>query len=90
MKLIALPLVLAILAPLSCGDNLTYPPDRDPYLPLALKPLECVPNLDGIIDHTELSAAIGVQIAYLVSPDGEQRPVDLVGQVVVEYHLFQR
>jgi hypothetical protein len=38
-----------------------------------------VPNLDGRIDATEVAAAIGVPIRYLVSPAGVTREVDVVG-----------
>ena len=36
-------------------------------------PLSCVPNLDGQIDATELKAALGVPVNYLVSPPGMTR-----------------
>lgn len=65
----------------ACGSNQTWPPDREPYQPANLQPLECVPNLDGAIGADELAAAVGVGVSYLVSPAGEQRPVELVGAV---------
>jgi len=41
--------------------------------------LTCVPNLDGSIEASELSATVGVPVSYLVSAPGETRPVDLKG-----------
>jgi len=65
----------------ACGSNQTWPPEREDYQPASLQPLDCVPDLDGAICADELSAAVGVRVSYLVSPDGEQRPVDLVGAI---------
>lgn len=62
-----------------CGDNLTHPPDRQPYENDA-GTLSCAPNLDGKIEAKELQTAIGVPVTYLVSPPGEARTVDLKGQ----------
>jgi hypothetical protein len=77
------PLVLlaSLLAAVSCGENLTPASDRQVYDGGGEQPLECVPNLDGRIDSNELQAAIGVPATYLVSPKGEERPVDVVGTV---------
>jgi hypothetical protein len=38
-----------------------------------------VPNLDGKIESHEVQAAIDIPISYLVSPAGEERPVDVAG-----------
>jgi hypothetical protein len=74
--------VMAALAALlgGCGDNRTFP-QHGGYETPGIEPLACVPNLDGRIDATELSAAIGVPIRYLVSPAGEERTVDVAGAV---------
>ena len=77
MKRLLFPLALVLA---SCGDNLTYP-TRDPYIGAEAAPLECVPNLDGRIDATELRAAIGVPLRYLASPPGISRGVDVVGGI---------
>ncbi len=63
----------------ACGDNLTLPPERTPAQGSDTQELECIPDLDGIIQRDELAAAIGVPINYLVSPPGVERPVDLKG-----------
>lgn len=62
-----------------CGDNLTHPPDRDPFGEGDAGPLSCVPNLDGRVDAAELKATLGVPVTYLVSPEGEEREVDVAG-----------
>lgn len=72
----ALPLLA--LALLGCDPNRTVP-ERNAYVPQAVAPLECVPNLDGKIEASELKAAIGVPVRYLVNPAGSRRPVDLAG-----------
>jgi hypothetical protein len=74
-------LLVCCAAPLACSDNLTPASDREVYDGGGEPPLQCVPNLDGRIDANELQAAIGVPATYLVSPKGEERAVDLVGQV---------
>ncbi len=68
-----------------CGENLTHPPDRPTYDGGA-GPLQCVPNLDGKIEATELKAALNVPVSYLVSPPGEARMVDIKGQSDGEGH----
>jgi hypothetical protein len=70
-------LLSLLAAVLSCGENLTPASDRQLY-DGGQEPLECVPNLDGRIDAFELQAALGVAANYLVSPQGEERTVDLV------------
>lgn len=64
----------------ACGENLTPPPERDPYAPPEQEPLACLPDLDGRIEAAELGAALGIPVHYLVSPAGEEREVDLVGK----------
>jgi hypothetical protein len=66
----------------ACGDNKTFlPPDRDaPGSDTGT--LSCIPNLDGTIDASELQAAFGAGASYLISPQGTDRTVDLVGAVV--------
>lgn len=78
LKLIASLFALVIAA---CGENLTEPPVRSSYGGGDLEPLPCSPNLDGQIDAAELPTVLGNPVTYLVSPQGEERSVDLVGQV---------
>lgn len=78
MRTLALTTLACLAA--ACGPNRTYP-ERDAYQPQAVRPLECVPNLDGTIEATELKTAFGVPVNYLVNPAGEARPVNLAGEV---------
>lgn len=71
-------LLLTTLLFAACGPNRTWP-DRAAFVPGAVAPLECVPNLDGRIDASELKSALGVPVTYLVSPAGSARPVNLEG-----------
>lgn len=64
----------------ACGENRTIP-SKEAYQPATVAPLECVPNLDGKIDVTEIKAAIGIPVRYLASPPGLTRPVSLAGAV---------
>jgi hypothetical protein len=68
---------LACLA-VACGPNRTYP-DRDAYQPSLVAPLECVPNLDGVIEASELRTAFDVPVRYLVNPASTSRPVSVAG-----------
>ncbi len=72
-SLITVALLLA-----ACGENRTIP-TKEAYVAPTLAPLECVPNLDGRIDVTELKAAIGIPVHYLASPPGVQRQVSIPG-----------
>lgn len=63
-----------------CGENQTPPPELDDYEPGTVEALECTPELNGRIDADQLTPAFGVPVTYRVSPAGEERPVDLVGQ----------
>ncbi|HEY3355567.1 MAG TPA: hypothetical protein VGQ83_20115 [Polyangia bacterium] len=79
--------VLLVLLASACTENQTPPPDHLPYGDGGtLPPLTCVPNLDGQIAASELQAALGVPANYLVSPAGEERPVDLAGTVDAAGH----
>lgn len=65
-----------------CDENLTVIPDRDKATGPDVVPLACVPNLDGKIDSSELAAAIGVDVNYVISPPGAVRGVDLEGKAI--------
>ena len=64
--------MICLLLLAACGENRTIP-TRESYVAPTVAPLECVPNLDGRIDATELKAAIGVPVHYLASPPGTAR-----------------
>jgi hypothetical protein len=66
---------------LACEDNLTHPEDTAAYEAGTIAPLSCVPNLDGVIDSTELQPSLGVAANYLVNAAGTTRTVDVAGQV---------
>ncbi|MBW2702059.1 MAG: hypothetical protein JRF33_14680 [Deltaproteobacteria bacterium] len=78
-SLLSLFVLLSLGLVVACGDNQTFPVDRDDYMPADTEPLACIPNLDGRIEAHELQAAYGVSVSYLISPAGEARAVDLVG-----------
>ena len=52
-----------------------------------MAPLSCVPNLDGVIQETELAAVLGVPVKYLVSPSGTSRAVNVAGQTDTQGQL---
>src|SRR6202012_5644062 len=64
-------------APPACPGPVSYPdiPAVDPG------PFTCLPNLDGQIDASELQAALGVQVTYVLSGSATTPTVDLVGQL---------
>ena len=85
-RTMSLGLAAALGALSACGDNRTPQPTHSPYEAGALPQLSCAPNLDGQIDATELSPALGVPVHYLVSPPGVTRTVDLVGKFDAQGH----
>lgn len=80
LKPLPLALTTALLLTTSCVENQT-PPGLQDYQPGPAPVLDCLPNLDGRIDASELQAAIGVPVSYRISPSGESRPVDLRGLI---------
>ena len=72
-------LLTVVILACACGENLTLPPERDPYVAASPAPLECVPNLDGRIDADELVVGFGAAVSYRVNPADEPRAVDLAG-----------
>jgi hypothetical protein len=62
--------VILLLAIAGCGENLTHPNYSLP------KTESCFPNLDGRIEAEEFDPSGVVQVPTLVSPRGEERPVD--------------
>lgn len=62
-----------------CSDNLTEQPERGTYQGAEPPALDCIPNLDGRITADELQPALDVPVTYRISPDGEQRTVDIAG-----------
>lgn len=81
-------IVCCVAALAACSDNRTPAPTHAAYEAGTLPQLTCVPNLDGNIDSTELSPALNIPVSYLVSPQGQTRPVDLVGAVDAQGHRF--
>jgi hypothetical protein len=74
-------LAAACLVCSACGDPLPEnQPDYEAYEPTAPQPLECVPNLDGRIEPSELTPQVGVPVRFLVSPAAQTRSVDLEGR----------
>jgi hypothetical protein len=78
-RLPSLLLCLVATTSAACGDNLTFPPEREAATSEDPSELACTPDIDGVLRRDELAAAIGVPIGYLVSPPGTERPVDLRG-----------
>lgn len=74
-----LAIIAAVLAS-ACDPNRTVP-ERNAYVPQTVAPLECVPNLDGRIEASEIKTAIGVPLRYLVNPVGMRRLVQLGGSI---------
>jgi hypothetical protein len=70
----------AAIAALGCHDNRTFPM-RERFDAGTGQQLDCVPNLDGKIEASELKPALGVPASYVVSPPGQTRQVDLEGFV---------
>jgi len=68
---------IAALLLAACGPNETLP-GVTPYAPGAEPRVECLPNLDGVLEAGELPIALGETAGYLVGVD---RPVDLAGTV---------
>lgn len=66
-----------------CGDNKTVPPNAQaPSGSSSSTPaINCVPNLDGRIDSTEMTPVLNVPVNFLVSPDGRDRPVNVAGGI---------
>lgn len=65
----------------ACSDAANHAPSRQDYTGGPSQKLSCVPNLDGVIDASELGPDIGVPLSYLVSPPGTERTVDVAGTV---------
>ena len=70
--------ILSLILLTGCGENRTIP-SKDAYVAPTVAPLECIPNLDGRVDASELKAAIGIPVHYLASPPGTSRPVTIAG-----------
>lgn len=70
---------IAAVLLLGCDGNGTLPPERDPYEGQEDTPLDCIPNLDGVIEADELPLVLGTEVSYVVSPPGELRTVDIEG-----------
>jgi len=71
----------------ACEPNQTHLDNNAPYEAGTAAPLSCVPNLDGVIESTELAPVLGVPVKYLVSPSGTSRAVNVAGQVDTQGQL---
>lgn len=72
-------LLACVLLAWGCDDNQTFPTGPGTFDATdTTAPLSCVPNLDGRIDASELTPALGVPISYLI---GQDRTVDLTGAI---------
>ncbi len=82
-------LVLAMRRELAATVLLLAAPGCAPDIAAALAPNEpadagaytCLPNLDGVIDFSELQPTLNTPVDYDVSPPGVTRTVDLATQV---------
>ena len=72
---------LALAGLTACDRNRTHPTRMEWGDAAVAPPLDCVPNLDGRIEAFELAPTLDVDVAYLFSPPGEERSVDLVGLI---------
>ena len=72
---------LLLLCCAACESNLTHPPDTNVYEAGTTAPLGCVPNLDGVIQSSEVAAVLNVPAKYTVNPAGSTRTVDVEGEV---------
>jgi hypothetical protein len=71
----------------ACEANQTHPDTHGAYDAGMQGPLQCVPNLDGTIEASEIKAALGVPVKYLVSPINKTRMVDVAGTTDSSGHL---
>jgi hypothetical protein len=76
-----IPLLALAVGALACEPNQTHPENYAEYEAGTVAPLSCVPNLDGVIQASELQAVLNVPVKYLVSPAGTSRAVDVAGEV---------
>jgi len=73
----ALSSLVCLLVLAGCAVPISYPPvDGGAGAGGAFT---CLPNLDGVIDATELQVALGVPVTYVDSPVGGTRTVDVAG-----------
>lgn len=74
-------ILTAVMFAMGCSDNLTLPPERQPFQAAEPQALECVPNLDGKITGDELPVGFETPVSYRINPTRKTRDVDLVGLV---------
>jgi hypothetical protein len=80
----AFPLLVLLVA---CEANKTHLPNGNPYEAGMQPPLSCVPDLDGIIQPSELQPVLNMPASYTVNPAGTTRPVDVEGTTDSSGHL---
>jgi hypothetical protein len=76
-----------MVLPVACEANKTHPPNDNPYEAGVAPPLSCVPNLDGVIEASELQPVLNMPASYTVNPANTSRPVDVAGTVDASGHL---
>jgi len=69
-------LIPLILLAAACGDNATPNEPLDPFEGNTNNALECVPNLDGVIDSEEMNVTMGATARYRYNTGVD---VDLAG-----------
>jgi hypothetical protein len=79
-----LPLMVLLVA---CEANKTHPPNDNEYEAGMQPPLSCVPDLDGIIQPSELQPVLDMPASYTVNPANTSRPVDVEGTMDSSGHL---
>ncbi len=75
-----LPILATALAltQVGCGTNVTAG-GHDAYVGGEVAPLQCAPNVDGVLTANELLTVFDTPVSYLENPAGKTRTVDVVG-----------
>lgn len=72
---------LLCCALVGCGDNVT-PVGHDAYVAGEVAPLQCAPDLDGVLTAKELMTVFDTPVSYLENPAGKTRAVNVAGTSV--------
>jgi hypothetical protein len=80
----AFPLLVLLIA---CEANKTHLPNGNAYEAGMQPPLSCVPDLDGVIQPSELQPVLNMPASYTVNPASTTRPVDVAGTIDANGHL---
>lgn len=74
-------LLACLLFASGCDDNRTVVETLPPAEGVPAEALSCVPNLDGQLDASEITATLGVPARFRVTPPGATTAIDLDGDV---------